>query len=105
MNISNFQNVIATPVNEALKIEFKAVKILPDTFHSTEVAMLTFIRKYSSEISVFMLSLRCSLNRNVIVSLASKVMNLKQCSGKIVVKSKNNQFKLAVPYVVHLLHG
>ncbi|CAG2161950.1 unnamed protein product [Oppiella nova] len=29
----------------------------------------------------------------------------KQCTGKIVVKSKNNQYKLAIPYVVRLLQG
>ncbi|KAG1714733.1 Transmembrane protein 131 [Nymphon striatum] len=75
----NKVNVISTPVNDALKIEFKSIKILPDTFHPSEVAQLTFI--------------------------PSKVVNPKQCSGKIVIKSKNNQFKLSVPYMVQLLHG
>ncbi|RWS07617.1 transmembrane protein 131-like isoform X2 [Dinothrombium tinctorium] len=77
------QNVIATPVNEALDIEFSSVnpvRVSPNIYHPMEIAKVTLEPK--------------------------KITNcLKQCSGKIVVKSKNNQYKLAIPYQVTLLSG
>ena len=39
------QNVIATPVNEALSIDFSPVKVAADTLRSTVVAQITFDRK------------------------------------------------------------
>ncbi|CAG2182086.1 unnamed protein product, partial [Oppiella nova] len=75
------QNVIATPVNEALSIDFTApIKVSPNIFHAIDIARVTLMPNKITQ---------CS----------------KQCTGKIVVKSKNNQYKLAIPYVVRLLQG
>ncbi|GIY37241.1 transmembrane protein 131 [Caerostris darwini] len=72
-------NVIATPVNEAVDVKFIPTKIPPDTVFSTQVATITFT--------------------------PSKALHLKQCCGKIVVKSKNNQYKIQIPYQVKLIKG
>lgn len=72
-------NVIVTPVNEAVDVKFTPIKVPPDTVFSAQVATVTFF--------------------------PSKVLHPKQCSGKIVVKSKNNQFKLQIPYQVQLIKG
>lgn len=75
------QNVIATPVNDALQIDFNApVRVVPDVFHFTDIATVTL---HPDKIQ------HC----------------LRQCNGKIVIKSKNNQYKLAIPYTVKLLQG
>lgn len=77
------QNVIATPVNEALDIIFSSVnpvRVPPNIYHPTDIAKLKL--------------------------QPSKITSCwKQCSGKIVVKSKNNQYKLTIPYQVKLLSG
>lgn len=39
------------------------------------------------------------------ILLASRAVHPKQCCGKIVIKSKNNQYKLQIPYQVHLIRG
>ncbi|GIZ05292.1 transmembrane protein 131 [Caerostris extrusa] len=39
------------------------------------------------------------------LNIASKALHLKQCCGKIVVKSKNNQYKIQIPYQVKLIKG
>ena len=41
------QNIIATPVSKALKIDFQPVKVPPDSKSPTEVAVLTFDCKYN----------------------------------------------------------
>ena len=41
----------------------------------------------------------------VLFCTASKVVTMKQCSGKIVVKSKNSGHKLTIPYQSSVLHG
>jgi hypothetical protein len=41
------QNIIATPVSKALKIDFEPVKVPPDSKSPTQVAVLTFDCKYS----------------------------------------------------------
>ena len=51
-NLHNFvvlllQNIIATPVSKALKIDFQPVKVPPDSKLPTEVAVLTFDCKYN----------------------------------------------------------
>ena len=75
------QNVIATPVNDALQIEFDSpVRVSPNIFQLTEIAKITL---HPSKIT------QCS----------------KQCNGKIVIKSKNNQYKLNIPYRVTFLQG
>ena len=40
------QNVIATPVTEAMQIDFSPTKIPPDTMKPTVVAQVTFDRKW-----------------------------------------------------------
>ncbi|GFS73636.1 transmembrane protein 131 [Nephila pilipes] len=72
-------NVIATPVNEAVDVKFMPLKIPPDTVFSSQVATLTFT--------------------------PSRALHPKQCCGKIVIKSKNNQYKLQIPYQVQLIRG
>jgi hypothetical protein len=42
------QNVIATPVTEAVTIHFQPAKVAPDTFVPTIVARVTFDRKFYS---------------------------------------------------------
>jgi len=75
------QNVIATPINDALSIDFSSpVKVSPNIFHAIDIARVTLMPNKITH---------CS----------------KQCTGKIVVKSKNNQYKLAIPYRVQLLQG
>ncbi|KAJ9592481.1 hypothetical protein L9F63_015897, partial [Diploptera punctata] len=73
------QNVIATPVSKALKIDFQPVKVPPDSKTPTQVAIITFDWKTAFE--------------------------RKQFSGKLVIKSKQNQHKLVIPYVAHVLEG
>ena len=41
----------------------------------------------------------------MLLLVASKVVMMKQCSGKIVVKSKNSLYKLIIPYQASVLHG
>jgi len=41
----------------------------------------------------------------IMLCTASKVVTTKQCSGKIVVKSKNSLYKLIIPYQASVLHG
>lgn len=75
------QNVISTPVNDALTIDFSSpVKVSPNIFHALDIARVTL---WPNRIT------QCQ----------------KQCNGKIVVKSKNNQYKLAIPYTVQLMQG
>lgn len=79
----SIQNVIATPFNEALDIKLSQasnLKILPDIYHPVEIANLVLKPR---KISI------CS----------------RQCFGKIMIKSKNNQYKLAIPYQISLLSG
>lgn len=72
-------NVIVTPVNEAVEVKFTPTKVPADTVRPTQVATVTYI--------------------------PSKVKHLKQCSGKIVVKSKNNQYKLTIPFQLYFMNG
>jgi hypothetical protein len=74
------QNVIATPVNDAMNIEFTPIRVVPDIFHAVEVAQVT-------------------------LDPSKMTQCVMQCNGKIMVKSKNNQYKLAIPYQVTLLRG
>ena len=49
------QNVIATPVTEAMQIDFSPTKIPPDTMKPTVVAQVTFDRKWKwNKKSVFL---------------------------------------------------
>ncbi|XP_066949004.1 transmembrane protein 131 isoform X11 [Macrobrachium rosenbergii] len=75
----HIQNVITTPVNDAITIDFKPVKIPPGTVRPTEVATVTFD--------------------------PSKASSVKKVSGKILIKSKVSAYKLSVPFTVDLLQG
>ncbi|XP_076041632.1 transmembrane protein 131 isoform X2 [Oratosquilla oratoria] len=75
----HIQNVITTPVNEAITIDFKPVKIPPGTVKATQIATVTFD--------------------------PSKVASGKKVSGKILIKSKVSAYKLSVPFTVDMLHG
>ncbi|XP_069697669.1 transmembrane protein 131 isoform X2 [Periplaneta americana] len=73
------QNIITTPVSKALKIDFQPVKVPPDSKSPTQVAVLTFDWKASFESKHF--------------------------SGKLVIKSKQSQHKVVIPYIAHVLEG
>ncbi|KAK4301005.1 hypothetical protein Pmani_026827 [Petrolisthes manimaculis] len=75
----HIQNVITTPVNDAITIDFKPMKIPPGTVRPTQVATVSFD--------------------------PSKVTSGKKVSGKILIKSKVSAYKLSVPFTVDLLHG
>jgi len=47
----------------------------------------------------------CVMEHVLLLHVASKVVTMKQCSGKIVVKSKNSLYKLIIPYQASVLHG
>jgi len=36
---------------------------------------------------------------------ASKALDPKQWSGKIIVRSKHNEYKICIPYQTNVLHG
>ncbi|XP_046395502.1 transmembrane protein 131 isoform X2 [Ischnura elegans] len=76
------QNVISTPVSKAVKIDFKPIKIPPDSITPTEVATITFDSHAAFEAKHF--------------------------SGKIVAKGKQaggGAQKVVVPYTVRVLPG
>ncbi|KAK7067715.1 hypothetical protein SK128_006450, partial [Halocaridina rubra] len=77
--IFKLQNVITTPVNDAISIDFKPLKIPPGTVRPTQVATVTFD--------------------------PSKASSVKKVSGKILIKSKVSAYKLSVPFTVDLLQG
>ena len=45
------------------------------------------------------------VNDFLLCFLAVKALQPKQWSGKIIVKTKNNQHKLTIPYQASVLHG
>ncbi|XP_064610189.1 transmembrane protein 131-like isoform X2 [Liolophura sinensis] len=72
-------SVLLSPANEAVSVDFRPVRLPPDMMRFTTVAQITF--------------------------KASKAISPKQWSGKIIVKSKSNHFKLVTPYQANVLHG
>jgi len=73
------QNVIATPVTEALTVSFRPQKISPDTLRPATIAEVTFDPSLVPEDGFY--------------------------TGKFVVKSKNSQFKVTIPYNAQVLTG
>ncbi|XP_029658546.1 transmembrane protein 131 isoform X2 [Octopus sinensis] len=71
--------VSLSPPNDAISVEFRPMKLQPDVLRRVAVAQITF--------------------------RATKALNPRQWSGKIVVKSKHNMNKLSIPYQVNVLHG
>ncbi|GAB1597873.1 transmembrane protein 131-like isoform X1 [Argonauta hians] len=71
--------VSLSPPNDAISVEFRPMKLQPDILRPVTVAQITF--------------------------RATKALNPRQWSGKIVVKSKHNLNKLSIPYQVNVLHG
>ncbi|XP_013418594.1 transmembrane protein 131-like isoform X2 [Lingula anatina] len=75
----HIQSVSLFPPNDAVSIDFRPIKIQPDVLQPTTVATITYT--------------------------ASKGLNPKQYSGRILVKSKNNHHRLYIPYEAEVLHG
>jgi len=74
------QNVVVTPVSEAVTVtSFKPQKISPDTLRPATVAEVTFD--------------------------PSLVANDGTHTGRIVIKSKNSQFKVTIPYHAQVVTG
>lgn len=74
------QNVVATPVSEAVSINFKPLKIQPETLRPKVVAEMVF-------------------NPQLVQDKEGPMV------GKILIKSKNSQFKAQIPYRAFLLKG
>jgi hypothetical protein len=72
-------NITVQPPNSAVHIDFRPTQVKPDVLHPTSVALISFT--------------------------ASRAVLSKQWSGKIIIKSKNAQYKLTIPYQAHVLHG
>ncbi|CAG0879470.1 unnamed protein product, partial [Darwinula stevensoni] len=74
------QNVFVTPVAEGIKVDFEPVRFPPDPNRAHQVANITFDPK------------RIGKDDGV-------------QEGKIVLKAKNNQLKVVLPYQMEVLHG
>jgi len=72
-------SLVATPVTEALSVDFSAVKISPDTLHPLPVSTLTFDPSLASADGVQ--------------------------SGKLLLKSSNSKYKVSVPWTATVLKG
>ncbi|XP_061164811.1 transmembrane protein 131-like isoform X1 [Saccostrea echinata] len=75
----HISSVSVSPPNEAISIDFRPTKLQPDILRHTSVARITFN--------------------------AEKALHRKQWSGKIIVKSRNGQQKITIPYKAAVLHG
>ena len=76
----HIQNVISTPVNEAIQVNFKqATKVQPETLRPKMVAEMVFNPGLVKEEGPL--------------------------SGRIVIKSKNSQYKVGIPYRALVLKG
>ncbi|XP_049836735.1 transmembrane protein 131 isoform X2 [Schistocerca gregaria] len=73
------QSIATTMPSKAVKIEFQPIKVLPDTKMPTKVAVLTFDWKAAFE--------------------------GKDYNGKIIIRSKQNQHQLIIPYMSQVLEG
>lgn len=72
-------SVVATPVTDALVVDFAVTKVQPDTTSPTIAAQITF---------------------NPSLALTDGVH-----TGKLLIKTKNSQFKVTLPYKAHVLRG
>ncbi|XP_059172508.1 transmembrane protein 131-like isoform X2 [Physella acuta] len=72
-------SVNVSPPNDAVSVDFRPFKLQPDSSRPTTVAQITF--------------------------KAVKAAHPKQCTGKIVIKTKNNIQRLVIPYQANVLHG
>ncbi|XP_048778429.1 transmembrane protein 131-like isoform X3 [Ostrea edulis] len=75
----HISSVTVSPPNEAINIDFRPTKLQPDILRHTSVARITFN--------------------------AEKALHRKHWSGKIIVKSRNGQHKITIPYKAAVLHG
>lgn len=73
------QSITTAMPSKAIKIEFQPIKVLPDTKMPTKVAVLTFDWKAAFE--------------------------GKDYNGKIIIRSKQNQHPLVIPYMAQVLEG
>jgi len=72
-------SVVATPVTEALNIEFSSVKVLADTLHPSVVSSITFDPTLVTSDGVH--------------------------SGKLLIKSNNSKYKVTIPWTANVLKG
>ncbi|XP_076446798.1 transmembrane protein 131-like isoform X2 [Babylonia areolata] len=76
---AHITSVSVSPPNDAISIDFRPLKLQPDSSRQYTVAHITF--------------------------RAVKALHSKQWSGRILVKTKNNQQRLVIPYQASVLHG
>ncbi|XP_070197652.1 transmembrane protein 131-like isoform X2 [Littorina saxatilis] len=76
---AHITSVTVSPPNDAISIDFRPLKLQPDSSRQYTAAHITF--------------------------RAVKALQPKQWSGKITVKTKNNHQKLVIPYQASVLHG
>ncbi|XP_064637998.1 transmembrane protein 131-like isoform X2 [Lineus longissimus] len=72
-------SVSLEPPNEAVHLEFRPVKLLPGVLRRTPVALVTYT--------------------------ATKALHPRQWSGNVVIKAKDDEYKLVLPYRATVLHG
>ncbi|KAI0212835.1 transmembrane protein 131 [Lamellibrachia satsuma] len=72
-------NVTISPPNSAISIDFRPIQLKPDVLQPVIVAFISFT--------------------------ASKALDPKQWSGKIIIRSKHSEYKICIPYQTNVLHG
>lgn len=78
--VINVHNIVVTPISDGLKVDFdKPVKLTPRASVPHHVANLIMDPSEFTCVGV--------------------------CSGKVLIKSKNNQYKLSVPFIVRIIKG
>ncbi|KAK3100282.1 hypothetical protein FSP39_017460 [Pinctada imbricata] len=75
----HISSVSLFPPNDAITVEFRPTKLHTDSTRHTPIARLTFN--------------------------AEKAVSPKQWIGKIIIRSRNNQHKISIPYKASVLHG
>ncbi|XP_052281424.1 LOW QUALITY PROTEIN: transmembrane protein 131-like [Dreissena polymorpha] len=78
-SVVHISSVTVHPPNEAITVDFRPIKLHPELLRQTTVAHVTF--------------------------RASKAIQPKYWSGKIIIRSKNNVHKISIPYEAKVLHG
>ena len=72
------QNVIATPVTEAISINFKAVKVQPETLRPKVIAEMVFNRKFFDIFDLAWLTkVNCCFGREIQISRITQEYSLK----------------------------
>ena len=87
--------------NNAIKVDFTPLKVAADTIHPTKVARVTFYRKLRL-LNTNNMGAHCDVN---MVFSASRISTLGVQTGKILLKSRNGQFKVQVPFRAQIFQG